>query len=215
MSFESQLEHKQKEFLDRFPGQRHKTEKEYPGIKHSTQWGGSLYTNWGSNHDTPDKIYENDWIPSALAAAVCNVSKQAISDRIRRGTTPHKEATDCRGYGSTVKLVRLMDCRKKKKAGRPKRAKAKTPNKIHTSGQRINETQTTVDDFQTEPIRVKGTILDEERYQQMLAVYESGQGLNRVYERLEWPEADQWDYIKKCEVFDNFIDWAYKTGHLK
>lgn len=70
-------------------------------------------------------LSESDWIPCIVAAHVTGVSKQAISDRIRRGTLECREVqrrswwNGCNS-GTHVKLVRLGDVRKKRKAGRPK-----------------------------------------------------------------------------------------------
>ncbi len=105
--------------LDRFPGTKSKRGKKYPHIV-ARSYGCESNIVYLTNNDYwnsfPDAIYENDWIPSKVAALILGVSKQAISDRIKRETLEHRDGTS----GTGVKMVRLMDCRKKKKAGRPK-----------------------------------------------------------------------------------------------
>ncbi len=105
--------------LDRFPGTKSKRGKEYPDLVARCYSYGSQILEIANDHwrdGVPQFIYENDWIPSKLAALVLGVSKQAISDRIKRKTLESREGR----FGCGVKLVRLMDCRRKKRAGRPK-----------------------------------------------------------------------------------------------
>ncbi len=118
--------------LDRFPGTKSKRGKEYPFLKaRNWRYNGTLELyndNW--REDMPEKIYDNDWIPSKLASLVLGVSKQAISDRIKRKTIESREGR----FGTGVKLVRLMDCRKKKKAGRPKGSTAAKVKELNREG---------------------------------------------------------------------------------
>lgn len=124
--------HKQrldKQSLDLFPGTKRKTSREYPFlIARSFSCSSPIVSlcaeEW--QQEIPAVIHDNDWIPSKLAALVVGISKQAISDRIRRGTIPARST--CQGgrrAGRSVQLVQLMHCRKQKKAGRPKGSKAK------------------------------------------------------------------------------------------
>lgn len=111
-----------KEPLDLIPGTKAKKPSDYPGLRVSTWKDGGLEVDYYARHSMPKKIHENDWIPMIAAAWILNISKQALSDRIRRGTLTCRPENPTR-YSSekTVKMVQLMDCRKKKKAGRPKK----------------------------------------------------------------------------------------------
>lgn len=67
-------------------------------------------------------IDETDWIPSTVAAHVLGISKQAIHDRIKRGTLEFLEDERTGHYvhgGQKVMLVQLLQVRSRNKAGRP------------------------------------------------------------------------------------------------
>ncbi len=75
--------------FDRVPGTKSKQEKEYPYLVARCYFYGSPILKLASDHwreDVPATIYDNDWIPSKVAALALGISKLAISDRIRRST---------------------------------------------------------------------------------------------------------------------------------
>lgn len=131
--------------LARFDGAAATTEKYLPYLQCRDYYNGTYSIasdHW--QHDVPNKIHENDWIPMKLAAVVLGISKQALSDRIRRGTIPHEtEKYTC------IKMVRLMDCRKKKQAGRPKGK--------NSAGKVKEFQQTEITDYTTETICCTGS----------------------------------------------------------
>jgi hypothetical protein len=101
----------------------------------------SLYTNYttwkkevGWHYNSPldpEDLDDNTWLPAAYAAMLAGVSKQAISDRIKRGTLECRERQQSSfwegdGKGAHVKLVRWGDVKKKRKAGRPKGSRNKS-----------------------------------------------------------------------------------------
>jgi len=97
----------------------------------------TCFSTWknfvGWNYDepiNPDQFNENFWIPVSYAALLAGISKQALSDRIRRGTLECRERQqksfwEGDGKGVHIKLVRWGDVTKKRKAGRPKGSRNK------------------------------------------------------------------------------------------
>ena len=104
--------------------------RERPGlyVKNELDLYSMTSEKYVSDHDGHYKnrvhdLQEDNWIPCIVAAHLAGVSKQAISDRIKRGTLEAREAhrkSWWGGNGGKVVLIRHGDAMRKKKAGRPK-----------------------------------------------------------------------------------------------
>lgn len=110
--------------------------RERPGLYIETQLflGDMTCEKYVADHDGGGyrervrDLSEDDWIPCIVAAHLAGVSKQAISDRIKRGTLEARESHRKNWWnepGQKVLLVRYGDAMKKKKAGRPPRRSAR------------------------------------------------------------------------------------------
>ncbi len=105
------------------------TDRERPELKvfdeitDTKNWTRRFYIGESYGHECHD-LEPTDWIPSVCAAQLAGISKQAISDRIKRGTLPHRnvqrkswwtgEAT-----GQHVVLVQMKDVQKKTEGRAP------------------------------------------------------------------------------------------------